>query len=63
MVKTRQDPGGQRGWKRSDNTLARTYSGALYNRWFFVELFGGEDDTKESVDSTMISEYLLMQQL
>lgn len=62
-MKTRQDPGVSGVGSAVTTLLHERIAGWLFNRRFFVELFGVEDVTKVFADSTMIPEYLLMQQL
>lgn len=62
-MKTRQDPGASGVGSAVTTLLHGRIAWRDINRWFFVEVFRGEDNTKVLVDSTMISEYLLMQQL
>lgn len=62
-MKTRQTQGASGVGSAVTTLLHERIAGRYINRRSFVELFGVEDDTKIFVDSTMISEYLLMQQL
>lgn len=62
-MKTRQDPGVSGVGSAVTTLLHEGIAGRFINRRFSDELYRGEDNTKAFVDSAMISEYLLMQQL